>query len=307
MTTAVIHNWTIAKTCPVCGQSGACLERREERLVACVNIATGCLNDAYGAPARAGGAFIHKIKGKGGKRERMPMADLQETYVAGLTEAAMEGICERYNVSPKTIRDFGIGYSNDAYTVPVRNCRWTIHAFAILRPGKHVGWIEEAHESRNHGFFAPADPTTLESNRFFVQGGPVTLIIPRGLRTTLQAYEAGFIPLGRPTLATSPDAIVALTHRFMLDMVIVPDREGSTDKTWPGLEGALLLAQAIIQKGRQVRFMELPRRFQDGTPVLSLSDWLERGLDAAELVKAAPKADLKYVAQHLSEIAAKCS
>jgi hypothetical protein len=171
-------------------------------------------------------------------------------------------------LSEKSLRDFGIGWDSDRGV-------WSFPMFDGQR--RPVGIHYRAEDGRK--FCAPGSQLGLFVAESYAPTAipdaicdnphPLVLILPEGLTDACAASDLGYAAIGRPSNAAAPQHVVDLLTSFpKQEVVVFADNDETKFRNdgfpfWPGIEGALALAEKCLPHAGILRFLIAPKEFKD--------------------------------------------
>jgi hypothetical protein len=221
-------------------------------------------------PSPAAGS-IGKAKKKAPKLTPPELKNLIKQHQSALSPDRLKRYADRLGVSERALKEFGIGFD------------WVSHAASFPMYGgdlKPVGIRLRTDEGRKlcvpgtcNGLFIPQ--RIMSEGLFALPEGlcndrsPLLLLLPEGPTDSAAAFDLGFRAIGRPSNSGGAHEVCRLLSAApKQDVVILADRDATkymSDGTpfWPGLEGALALADLISPVCAALRVVKPPNNAKD--------------------------------------------
>jgi len=285
--------------CPICGNSSFCTVNADMKSAKCMRV-----ESAHPITDGSGTGYFHDLDGKAATAakslasaktaDKLKVPELRallKQHKTALSPDRLARLGKQLGLSAKSLQSYGIGWDSDrgAYSFPMydgtfdpkgnANPCGIRHRFDDGQKGCVVG-------SRN-GIFMPTDADPGE----IIEGvcndeQPLLLLMPEGPTDACAARDMGFRAIGRPNNSGGGEQITFLLRAWRQhkqDVVIVADRDetkylANGEPHWPGIEGAVSLAETIRGECGRLRFLLPPEGVKD------LREWLRREHAQAQLI-----------------------
>ncbi len=302
--------------CPVCGKTDGCLLIPESNAVVCLRIATGCATRADGTPitARKGLGYVHRMgpntkwdqralrdsRVAPAKRTESEWKDILKQHRSDLTQRKVKELSDRWMISGKSLLSYGIGYDAKAGcpSFPMFDGR--------RRP---IGIRLEYQDGQKRCILGSQNGLFIPKNFELVEGpyGDPSLLLatPEGTSDCCAAYDLGLRAIGRPSNMGGVQYVrQLLSSGPKQDVVVLADHEETMwrrDGTpfWPGWEGALDLADAILPVVASLRVCKPPDRKKD------IRKWMNDGglpLVLGYFIANQDYADKAWITQKIEQV-----
>lgn len=268
-----------AHTCQVCGRPSWCTFTRDGAVAKCMRVPSD-------KPVASGG-YIHKLADTDEERARRlaeierqpkpkpaPKLDAERFHQQCLEQMTPDlagELSQRLGLSVATLANMGAGWAcTDQMRAAMSYCDepgcWT---FPMRDAGGKVIGI------RTRTLDGQKKSVTGSRNGLFIpqqlrQGD--RLHLPEGPTDTAAMVQAGYAAIGRPMAAGANDIIAGVCHG--VHVVIVADRDDAKRAPggaafWPGFDGAMGTAEALMGVARSVRIVMPPAVGQDVRDLLA--------------------------------------
>lgn len=306
--------------CPACGHGRHCTISEDGKFCMCrrgVESARPCKQKDgttayFHVVAQLNGA---PVAGKIGKaKDRRPrlappeLANIIKSLQTALSPDRLTKIARKLEVSERALKTYGIGYdvTGGAAAFPMYGGdRKPIGVRLRYADGSKVC----IPGSRN-GLFLP--DSILRDGLLGIPEGiandpaPLLLLMPEGPTDAAAAADLGFRAVGRPSNSGGGKEVCKLLGvGKRQEVVIVADRDKTKhypDGTpyWPGIEGALSLADLILPVCGTLKMVKPPKRAKD------LRDWFKQGGTAnvlCDLIAESEKVTPAWLGQQRANLA----
>lgn len=293
------NNWIRTNAnnpCPICGNKTGCLISTNGTAACCLRVQAGCAKHIDGSDIQLSRqmGWLHYLKDsqnavrKGDYPVGIPVKEksvspshwraLQRRFHADINPNALAAFAERMGLSTDNLRIYGTGWdaSTRCFSFPMYSgmVRGEENSYDIcgFRLRNSSGGKFAVAGSRN-GLFMPTHFELVECP--FTTGVPLLLVMPEGVTDAVAMADLGFLAIGRPSATGGIDELRSLlaVSKNKQDVIVMADRDPTKwflDKDrkpvspyWPGIEGAISTAQAILPYVNTVKIIQPPKGIKD--------------------------------------------
>ncbi len=206
------------------------------------------------------------------------LKELDATFRAAITSDRREELAEQLHVSPDSLDELGLGWatSEQLRELKASGAGWTndypngAYTFAERRgDGQIVGFTLRATDSRkgapkgmNRGLAVPSGTATASD--------PVLLV--EGPSDAAACRTLGLAAIGRPSNRGGASELAQMLRGRRV--IVVGENDSKPDGSWPGRDGALLVAQGMAEEWQQDVPVAFPPDAKD------VRRYLEKQIDA---------------------------
>jgi len=299
--------------CPACGHKGGwCTASADGLIIKCMRaISDRPIKQKDGSiaylhsSAKTGKADKLKAKAQRARLTKSEIASILKSHKTAVNPQRLTKFATSLGVSVKALKAYGVGWDTErgAWSFPMYDGKRNIIGIH-LRDGAGKKWCVPGSQL---GLFIPGDydPKPIPAE---VSDDPMPwlLMLPEGLTDAMTAYDFGLMAVGRPSNKAGSGYAKELLHELPKQIVIVV---ADNDRTkympngtpyWPGIEGAVELAEAILPEAGKAKFMLTPKPDKD------LREWKNKGGDMARLLAelmAAPLINWAWIARARKRLA----
>ena len=271
--------------CPVCGKGDWCLLSPDGAAAICPRVSDGAVKEC----GAAGWLHVLAERPKTPTRPRTRMVRLQvedpetdfgalvESCAAKATRPMLAGLAERLDVSSKSLRRLGVGWSDQhsAWSFPMADAAGRVRGIRLRSPSG----AKYAVTGSRDGLFVPKGLTFGE--RPLICEGPTDTAAMLGL---------GFEVVGRPSCTGGVILVCELVQgRRPPETVIVADNGE------PGVRGAEALASRLIVYCPAVQVIYPPEGISDARA------WAQSGAKREDILKAINAAPVRRLKMERSK------
>ena len=243
-------NWirtTKRKLCPICEHPDWCSVSEDGSVVVCMRVESP-------KPCKSGGWFHNlkepvQYKPTPKKARPVPVRDfaaLAGQYIENLRH--IDKLAEELGVSTRSLERLDVGW-NGNITIPMRDGREKIIGIRIR--GSKGKWCVEG---SRQGLFWPEG---------VYSGSDYQLVIAEGPTDVAALLTMGFDAIGRPSCMGGTVHVIEFLKGCRRDVIIMADKDPPKERpdgsAWfPGQEGAVRLAKAILPLVRSLKIVKPP-------------------------------------------------
>lgn len=258
--------------CPVCQKNSWCLVAEDGTAAICARV------ESPKPVGNKGAGWLHRLsdtpieprfRPKRRKVDQTPPPDFSKLVPqceARLKD--MSKLCNRLGVSEESLRRLNVGWNGKCYTFPMRD-GW--HRFVGIRLRSRTGKF--AVRGSKNALFWPIGVGANSKNILFICEGPTD---------TAAMLDLGFDAIGRASCNTGKDYIIQAISDYDRQVVIMADKDEPKKRpdgsiNYPGIEGAMKLAEEIKPVVRSVRVIKPPKH-------KDMRAWLQAGATKAKVM-----------------------
>jgi hypothetical protein len=213
------------------------------------------------------------------KLTQSDLSSMLRDFNAAMSDARRDTLAKSLGVSAKALRAYGVGWAREftAYSFPMYD--------GERKPcGIHLRMLEGGRKmsvpGSRLGLFIPDDYDPKPIPAMFGEGEkpPLVVVLPEGVTDCCAVYDlGGACAIGRPSNVSGQDQLLELlTSSPKQEVILIADRDqpkkhADGKSHWPGIEGALLVAEKILEACEPLRFSMPPEGAKD------IRDWLRGG------------------------------
>lgn len=292
-----MNGWKIStksEPCPVCGGGvNYCRVSPDGTTCLCGHMETGCIirKDGSKYTAKDSMGWMHSLVKRNGKKNgnghkpkkiivesKLSITEcrkLQKQFTNDLTDDLLKQASESLGVSIAALREYNIGYdwNTGCYSFPMTNGHKQPIGFRLRSrlPDAEGQYRKKCVIGSCNGLFLPNGYESFPSPDM-CDAQPLLLLVPEGPTSSAACFDLGFRAIGRPNNTGGRDYVRDLLKedppRLRQNVVVIADNDPvhwSKDGIpfVPGSEGALALADYVLEMCATLRVVKMPKGTKD--------------------------------------------